>query len=108
MIRCVIQQLLAAITFLHERGIAHRDIKLDNIMIENIELSEDERDADKLNIKLTDFGFSTFYKTDKVTLGYTLGTPEYMAPETIRKGKWHDEKVDVWATSVLTYTLMSR
>ena len=58
-------------------------------------------------IKLADFGFSTFFTTDKVTLNYNLGTLGYQAPELFRKGGRHDEKVDSWSTAVIAYIFLS-
>ena len=64
---------MKGIEYCHSKGIAHRDIKLDNILIGNRE-----------NTKLIDFGFST-----KMPIGMKskmfCGTPSYMAPEIIKK-----------------------
>ena len=56
---------------------------------------------------MADFGFSTFFTTDKVTLNYNLGTLGYQAPELFRKGGRHDEKVDTWSTAVIAYIFLS-
>lgn len=111
----IIRQLLQAVTFLHDHGIFHRDIKLENVMLEQFER------PGQLHIKLTDFGFaSNFRNPSNVTMSYSVGTPEYMAPEFtparpaikvpnfIGSASWHTEKVDVWASGVLAFLLLSR
>ena len=58
-----------AVKYMHDRGIAHRDLKLDNILVQN------------LQVKVIDFGFSLKSKRKKLQLG--CGTPEYMGPEIV-------------------------
>ena len=83
--------ITSALVYLHERNIAYRDLKSENIML----------DTDGYAV-LVDFGLS------KVLLGrtYTMcGTPEYLAPEMIdRRG--HGTEVDWWALGVLTYEML--
>ncbi len=86
--------------FLHSKGICHRDIKLENVMLET-------DSQGNCQIKLTDFGFATFFTTDVTTVAFCVGTPEYMAPEILTKGETHNEKVDIWALSVLSYLLLA-
>jgi len=57
MTRCVIIQVLSAIQYLHGLGVAHRDIKMDNILVERKKL-----ESDQIKVKLTDFGFTTLIK----------------------------------------------
>jgi len=66
-------QLMNGINYLHNKNISHRDIKLDNIIL----------DDDKV-VKIIDFGFSTISKEDKL-LSFFCGTPSYMPPEIIQK-----------------------
>ena len=83
---------------MHSQGIAHRDVKPENILIENIDKN------DELNIKLADFGFAEFFG-DKRKYKGTLGTPLFMAPEMIEKKKY-GTKVDVWSATVTVYVLL--
>ena len=53
----VIYQILLALNYIHKMGIMHRDLKPENILLES-------PDPEVLNVKLSDFGFATFYKTD--------------------------------------------
>ena len=62
--------MLLTIDYLHQNGIAHRDIKLENIMVDT-----------NMNIKLADFGFATNENINK--LDSFLGSPAYMAPEIL-------------------------
>ena len=62
-----------AINYMHQRGIVHRDIKLDNILIESME---------NLDIKLADFGFAAYFNAG-TKLDLQLGSPLFMPPEVI-------------------------
>jgi WNK lysine deficient protein kinase len=75
-------QILDALAFLHERNIAHRDLKCSNIFI----------NSNTGNIMLGDFGLAT---KGYSTFHSILGTPEYMAPEMYEKA--YNEKVDIYA-----------
>lgn len=92
----VMQQLMAAVSFIHSRSVLHRDIKPENLMYE----SPLEGSA----LKLIDFGAARVllptYKTAE-----RIGTPYYMAPEVIQ-GKY-DSKCDVWSCGVVLYILLS-
>ena len=61
---------------MHENGIAHRDLKLDNILVD-----------EDLNLKVADFGFATYKQID--ALSSYKGTKTYMAPE-IKESKVYD------------------
>ena len=66
------RQLTSGLTHLYKKGFAHRDIKLENILLDN-----------EFNLKLIDFGFST--SKDHGLLELKCGTTKYMAPELILK-----------------------
>jgi calcium-dependent protein kinase len=53
----VIHQILLALNYIHSNGIMHRDLKPENILLES-------EDQGNLDVKLSDFGFATYYKTD--------------------------------------------
>lgn len=78
---------------MHSQGIIHRDIKLDNIL-----LDED------FNPRIIDFGISSIIKKGEMIMD-TGGTPAYLAPEVI--AAWGDVclKSDVWSLGVLLYLL---
>jgi len=93
----IIGQLLAALAYLHSRGISHRDIKPENIIVDYF--------ANK--IKLTDFGSADYIKT----MSGVAGTLNYMAPELLlnMRGVTHhtDQSVDIWAVGIVSCLLLS-
>lgn len=87
----IFTQLISALSYLHAKCIAHRDIKLENVML----------DA-KGNVKLIDFGFSTqIPNTQKIKL--FCGTPSYMAPEIVKKIEFCGPPADIYAAGVLLF-----
>ena len=77
----------------------HRDLKPENLLV------QDSADSNRINVKLTDFGFATsFKKGEKQDL--SLGSPLYMSPELVKEEEY-DNRVDIWSTGVITYILLS-
>ncbi|EDW04617.1 GH23242 [Drosophila grimshawi] len=89
-IGCVLQ----AFEYLHARGILYRDLKPENLML-------DERGY----VKLVDFGFAKHIGSSTKTWTF-CGTPEYVAPEIILN-KGHDRAVDYWALGILIHELLN-
>ena len=87
-------QICLAIAYLHERKIIYRDIKPENIL-----LDEDGY------LALTDFGLSKLVENGKQSNTF-CGTPDYLAPEII-KDNGHSFPVDWWAIGILTYELIA-
>lgn len=88
------RQVVAGIYYCHSRCIAHRDIKLENLLMD-----------DNGNLKIIDFGFSTCIPNDKKVKMF-CGTPSYMAPEIVLKKEYCGPPVDIWACGVLLYALL--
>lgn len=86
--------VLEAFTYLHERDIVYRDLKPENLLI-------DEHGY----IKLTDFGFAKHLGTRGRTFTFA-GTPEYVAPEIILS-RGHDKAVDYWAFGIFIFELLT-
>ena len=89
----IFKQIIIAIKYIHSKNIIHRDIKLDNILI----------DLDN-KIKICDFGVSKFLTSKK--LFDQCGTPAYIAPEILRR-EGYDFSVDVWSAGVVLYAMLS-
>ena len=82
---------------MHNLSIVHRDLKLENILI--------NEDANNL-IKIIDFGFSTSVRPDQ-KLSIYCGTPCYMDPDLARKRKYSGFAADVWALGVILYIILT-
>jgi serine/threonine protein kinase len=99
-------QILKALQFCHERKIAHRDIKLENILL--AQCAEKGEGVDHINpswIKVGDFGFAITPAESHSGLRTSCGTPLYVAPE-ILMGKSYGYAVDMWSVGVLVYILL--
>jgi eukaryotic-like serine/threonine-protein kinase len=89
-------QMARALAFAHDRGLVHRDVKPQNVL-----LTEDGR------AKMTDFGIARSIDVDGVTVtGTVLGTSEYIAPEQAQ-GRRVDALTDVYSLGVVLYELLT-
>ncbi|XP_072755707.1 MAP/microtubule affinity-regulating kinase 3-like [Anoplolepis gracilipes] len=91
--RLYARQLVAALKHMHSKGVVHRDLKMENIVL------QDER---KEHIKIVDFGLSNIYASDD-PLRTHCGSPEYAAPELFVVGKRYGPEVDLWSLGVVLY-----
>ena len=93
------KQIIEGIKHIHSKNIVHRDIKLENILIDL-----------KNNIKICDFGIGKILKKKKEKLFEQCGTPMYMAPEiylcTSEKG-YDPFPVDLWSSGIALYIMLS-
>jgi DNA-binding beta-propeller fold protein YncE/serine/threonine protein kinase/transcriptional regulator with XRE-family HTH domain len=99
-IKTLTQQVAAALACAHERGIVHRDVKPENIMV-----LEGDR------VKVTDFGIARLLRpidavATMTSTGLTMGTPSYMAPEQIRSTKI-DGRADIYALGAVMYEMVT-
>ncbi|NXX56700.1 TSSK3 kinase, partial [Scopus umbretta] len=93
--RALFRQLVEAIQYCHNCGVAHRDLKCENALLQGHTL------------KLTDFGFAKLLPRDRRELSWTFcGSTAYAAPEVLQ-GMPHDSrKGDVWSMGVILYVLL--
>jgi len=93
----IMTKLLSAVAYIHKIKIIHRDIKMENIMLES-----DKPDAEA---KLIDFGLSQSYVKRTHRLSDIVGTAYNMSPQVIRKQ--YTSKADLWACGVVAFILLS-
>uniref|UniRef100_A0A183DAN5 Protein kinase domain-containing protein n=1 Tax=Gongylonema pulchrum TaxID=637853 RepID=A0A183DAN5_9BILA len=90
----IFRQIVSAVSYLHENSVAHRDLKLENVLL----------DANK-NAKITDFGFSNYFSSMS-KLNTFCGSRLYAAPEIIWGIPYKGPEVDCWSLGVLLYVLV--
>eukprot|EP00826_Nyctotherus_ovalis_P030096 TRINITY_DN2390_c0_g1_i5.p1 TRINITY_DN2390_c0_g1~~TRINITY_DN2390_c0_g1_i5.p1 ORF type:complete len:426 (+),score=126.50 TRINITY_DN2390_c0_g1_i5:111-1388(+) len=90
------REVISAVEYLHSTNppIIHRDIKPENILLDL-----------KERAKLCDFGWSNFFNPNTKRMTY-CGTPDYLAPEMIKK-EGHDQRIDLWNLGVLLFELLT-
>ncbi|KAG2004580.1 CAMK/CAMK1 protein kinase [Coprinopsis cinerea AmutBmut pab1-1] len=93
--KIIFGQLCLAVAYLHETGIVHRDLKLENVLL-------DER----CRVKLGDFGFTREYERGSLMETF-CGTTGYAAPEMLQGKKYQGPEVDVWSLGVILYCLLT-
>lgn len=99
-------QILAALAEAHAAGIVHRDLKPSNVLVTTGAHGQPL-------VKVLDFGVSKIYEASMGGEGLTqtgaqLGTATYMAPEQMSDSKRVDARIDVWATGLILYELLTK
>ena len=92
------QQIISGIEYMHEMGIVHRDLKLENILLNY-----------KKDIKIIDFGLSNKYDKDiDELLHSSCGSPCYAAPEMIRGVEYRGINTDIWSSGIILYLMLCK
>ncbi|KAJ2753092.1 hypothetical protein GGI19_003373 [Coemansia pectinata] len=91
-------QLIAGVSYLHASNIVHRDLKLENLLLDR-----------NRNIKITDFGFANQFRGPGDDLMSTsCGSPCYAAPElVVSDGPYVGTAVDIWSCGVIMYAMLA-
>ena len=92
------QQLISAVAYCHSRGVFHRDLKLENLLVD-----------ENMDLKVTDFGLSADRAQIRPDgLLHTIcGTPTYVAPEILARKGYRGASVDVWSCGVILFALVA-
>ncbi|KAG6856677.1 hypothetical protein H0H87_001891 [Tephrocybe sp. NHM501043] len=93
--KLIFGQLCLAVAYLHDNGIVHRDLKLENVLL-------DER----CRVKLGDFGFTREFEKGSFMETF-CGTTGYASPEMLQGKKYQGPEVDVWSLGVILYCLLT-
>ncbi|KAE8709025.1 CBL-interacting protein kinase 17 [Hibiscus syriacus] len=92
------QQLIDGVGYCHDQGVFHRDLKLENVLI----------DANS-NIKISDFGLSALPRhiREDGLLHTTCGSPNYVAPEIFANRGYNGATSDIWSCGVILYVILT-
>jgi serine/threonine protein kinase len=93
----ILRDVARAVGYAHERGITHRDLKPDNVLVDG-----------SGRTRVTDFGLALDTGLDRLTkTGMNMGTPGYMPPELFRDAKATGPFTDTWAIGAMLYRVVS-
>lgn len=93
--KALFRQLVEAIRYCHSCGVAHRDLKCENALLQGF------------NLKLTDFGFAKLLPKNRKELSQTFcGSTAYAAPEVLQGVPHDSRKGDIWSMGVVLYVML--
>ncbi|KAF8921729.1 hypothetical protein BGZ58_003958 [Dissophora ornata] len=97
----IFAQIVDAVDYLHQHNIVHRDLKLENVILE-------PRTGAPLRpqVKLTDFGLAKVIEEDAPLLTTRCGSEDYAAPEIILGQPYDGREADIWSLGVVLYALL--
>jgi serine/threonine protein kinase len=94
--KLIFKQIVRAMDFCHQRGLVHRDLKLENVLLAQ---------KDRLHVKVVDFGIAGV-ASHLAAKDVDTGTLKYMAPEVFREKVKPGPFLDVWAAGVILHCLL--
>lgn len=89
-IASIFEQIAQALAYMHERNVMHRDLKLENVLLDEF-----------YNVKISDFGWCVHQTLERQTF---CGTLEYICPEMVNKEKY-SHSIDVYCLGIILYEL---
>ena len=94
---CIMKQLFIGLESIHEKSMAHRDLKLENLIL--------ARPNDLNSVRIADFGLAKKMRNARGKFSAQCGSTAYVAPEVIA-GQQYTPAVDMWAAGCIMYALM--
>jgi len=94
-VKNLFRQIVDSLIFVHSQKVAHRDIKLDNILLDS-----------KGNTKIVDFGLASMDEEEVKGCRSFVGSPEYVAPEIIQRKPYSGYKADVYSLGMVLYCMV--
>jgi len=94
--RFFFQQLISGVAYCHSKGVVHRDLKLENTLLDG---------STAPRLKICDFGYSKSSLLHSVPKS-TVGTPAYIAPEVLMHKKYDGKTADVWSCGVTLFVML--
>ena len=114
-VQYIMKQVVSAVKYIHSQNIIHRDLKLDNILVNFLNQADyDSVNMLKTRVKLIDFGFASS-KDENEMYSTAIGSPLNMDPLILKKfnaGRvqtndlYYDEKADIWSLGALCYQML--
>ena len=90
-------QLISGVTYIHSKGLVHRDLKLENLLLDKHE-----------NLIITDFGFVNEFHSPDALMKTSCGSPCYAAPELVSGVvPYEARKADVWSCGVILFAMLA-
>lgn len=95
--RNLFAQLISGVNYMHCRGLVHRDLKLENLLLDEHE-----------NLIITDFGFVNQFASNDEIMKTSCGSPCYAAPEIVMSSKPYEaRKADIWSCGVILFAMLA-
>ncbi|KAL0084911.1 kinase-like domain-containing protein [Phycomyces blakesleeanus] len=89
-------QLISSVQYMHQKKIVHRDLKLENLLLDR-----------NRNVIVTDFGFANQFEDNDDLMSTSCGSPCYAAPElVVTDGLYTGSAVDIWSCGVILYAML--
>ena len=96
----LIHQATGALSYIHTRGVVHRDVKPGNLFVETVTGQGDQ-------IRLMDFGIAKVHTHHRTRTAVAMGTPAYMSPEQVKAAKHVDARSDIFSLGAVLYEMLA-